>query len=68
MRIVPKAEVIAELRIKKGLSRERLAKVAGIAEQTINRVEEGCSLRPSTARKIQSALETDFETIYTLEK
>lgn len=68
MKIVPKVDEITKLRILKGYSIDALAKVAGVNKNTITRAEEGRPIYPSTAKKIQTALETEFETIYTLEK
>lgn len=67
MRILPKTDVLIRLRVVKGWSREALARAAKVNEQTVNRLEEGYSVRPSTAKKIQDALEVEFDEIYTLE-
>lgn len=67
MKIIPKTEELMKLRITKGYGIETLAEKAGVAIDTIRRVEKGCSPRPSVAKKIHEALETEFETIFTIE-
>lgn len=66
MRIVPKKYELIKLRLLKGHSRESLAKVAGLSDETLRRIEDGNSLRPLTAKKLQTALQTDFESIFTI--
>jgi transcriptional regulator with XRE-family HTH domain len=48
--------VIPEARLSLGLSRPQLAAMAGVAENTIDRIERGYGARPLTLTKIAIAL------------
>jgi len=52
---------VAELRERSGLSRMALATAAGLAAETIRRVEKGSSMRIGTARKLVEALGRDWD-------
>ena len=57
------AENLRELREKKGLSQDRLAKLADVANNTIIKIEQGENKNPTleTLKKIAKALEVSIE-------
>lgn len=67
MKIIPNSKEITKLRISKGFSLEALAKKAEVAVDTVRRMELGYSPRPCSAKKVQQALESEYENIFTIE-
>ena len=59
----PLAVNIKKLREKKGLSQDRLAKLANVANNTIIKIEQGENINPTldTLKKIAKALETSID-------
>lgn len=55
--------IVRELRLKKGLSQEQLAEMAGISTRTLQRIERGSNASAETLKCIASVLETDFKTL-----
>jgi transcriptional regulator with XRE-family HTH domain len=57
------AENLRKLREKKGLSQDRLAKLADVANNTIIKIEQGENKNPTleTLKKIAKALEVSIE-------
>lgn len=57
------AENIRKLRIKKGLSQEKLARLADISNNTLIKIEIGMAKEPTitTVTKIASALEVSID-------
>lgn len=57
------AENIKKLREKKGLSQDRLAKLADVANNTIIKIEQGENRNPTleTLKKISSALDVSID-------
>lgn len=49
------------LRVEKGLTREKLAELAGISSETIKRVENGDNYSMNTFLKLVSGLETSAD-------
>lgn len=56
--------IIRKLRLKKGLSQEQLAHIAGISTRTLQRIERGANASPETLKCIASVIETDFESLW----
>lgn len=54
---------LKKLREKKGLSQDRLAKVADVANNTIIKIEQGKNMNPTldTLKKIAKALEISID-------
>lgn len=59
----PLAKNLKRLREKKGLSQDRLAKLADIANNTIIKIEQGENINPrlDTLRKVAKALEVSVD-------
>ena len=59
----PLAKNLKELREKKGLSQDRLAKLADVANNTIIKIEQGENINPTldTLKKIAKALSVSIE-------
>ena len=59
----PLAKNLGKLRNKKGLSQDRLAKLADIANNTIIKIEQGENVNPrlDTLKKIAKALEVSVD-------
>ena len=57
------AENLRKLREKKGLSQDRIAKLADVANNTIIKIEQGENKNPTleTLKKIAKALEVSIE-------
>lgn len=57
------AENIRRLRMKKGLSQEKLARLADISNNTLIKIEQGIAKKPTitTVTKIASALEVSID-------
>ena len=57
------AENLRELREKKGLSQDRLAKLADVANNTIIKIEQGENRNPTleTLKKIANALDVSID-------
>jgi transcriptional regulator with XRE-family HTH domain len=57
------AENIKRLRVKKGLSQEKLARLADISNNTLIKIEQGIAKEPTitTVSKIASALEVSID-------
>jgi DNA-binding XRE family transcriptional regulator len=68
MRIKPKSEKIARVRVIKGYTLSALAKKASIGKLTILRLEENSDYAPNprTAKKVCEALEVDFDELFTI--
>lgn len=69
MKIEPKVQAIAELLIRKGLSKRSLAKLAGIGQATSFQICTG-KRNPSAriAKKIVDALGVEFDDIFSIEE
>lgn len=59
----PLSKNLKKLREKKGLSQDRLAKLADIANNTIIKIEQGENINPrlDTLKKIAKALEVSID-------
>lgn len=59
----PLAKNLRKLRGKKGLSQDRLAKLADIANNTIIKIEQGENINPrlDTLKKVAKALEVSVD-------
>lgn len=59
----PPMKNLKKLREKKGLSQDRLAKLADVANNTIIKIEQGENINPrlDTLRKIAKALEVSVD-------
>ena len=59
----PLARNLKKLREKKGLSQDRLAKLADVANNTIIKIEQGENINPTlaTLKKIAKALEVSLD-------
>lgn len=59
----PLAKNLKKLREKKGLSQDRLAKLADVANNTIIKIEQGENINPilDTLKKIAKALDTSID-------
>lgn len=59
----PLAKNLKKLREKKGLSQDRLAKLADVANNTIIKIEQGENINPTldTLKKIAKALEISVD-------
>lgn len=69
MTIAPKIQNLQSIRIKKGLSTKQLAKKASLNALTILNIENGSSTpNPSTAAKICTALEAEFDELFELKE
>ncbi|MEK6947352.1 MAG: helix-turn-helix transcriptional regulator [Nanoarchaeota archaeon] len=57
------ANIVKQLREQKGLSQEKLARIADISNNTITNIEVGNQLNPTieTLKKIAKALEVDVK-------
>ena len=57
------AENLRKLREKKGLSQDRLAKLADVANNTIIKIEQGENINPTldTLKKVAKALEISVD-------
>jgi len=64
VRLTVRRDGLKRLRLERGLSRETLAAAAGVNGRTIEAMELGRNLpRPSTIRKVASALDVAIEDI-----
>ncbi len=61
----PLSTNLKKLREKKGLSQDRLAKLADIANNTIIKIEQGANVNPrlDTLKKIAKALEVSVDNL-----
>ena len=61
----PLSKNLKKLREKKGLSQDRLAKLADIANNTIIKIEQGENINPrlDTLKKIAKALEVSVDNL-----
>jgi len=61
----PLSTNLKKLREKKGLSQDRLAKLADIANNTIIKIEQGTNVNPrlDTLKKIAKALEVSVDNL-----
>ena len=59
----PLAENLKKLREKRGLSQDRLAKLADVANNTIIKIEQGENINPTldTLKKVAKALEVSVD-------
>lgn len=59
----PLANNLKKLREKKGLSQDRLAKLADVANNTIIKIEQGENINPTleTLKKVAKALEVSVD-------
>ena len=62
LRFLP--EVLERTRIKAGLSRDELAKAAGVARGTVFNAENGQQPRPGIAKALADALDIDVASLY----
>lgn len=63
MRTIP---VLARLRGRRGWTGRDLARRAGIADETVSRIENGKMPSPPTIAKLAAALEMDFDELAAL--
>lgn len=56
------------IRIKKGLSLTKLAKLMEVNPSVVSKMEKQQPVRPATAKKACEALSEPFETLFTIEK
>ena len=59
----PLSKNLKKMRIKKGLSQDRLAKLADVANNTIIKIEQGENINPTldTLKKIAEALDVSVD-------
>ena len=59
----PLSKNLRKLRKQKGLSQDRLAKLADIANNTISKIEQGENINPTldTLKKLSKALDVSIE-------
>jgi transcriptional regulator with XRE-family HTH domain len=64
------AKNIRKLRMKKGLSQEKLARLADISNNTLIKIEQGIAKEPTitTVTKIASALEVSIDELVKVNK
>ena len=58
---------LSVIRIQKGLSVTKLAKLMDVNPSVISRMENGKAIRASTAKKVCEALNESFETLFYIE-
>lgn len=67
-KIIANGQKICRIRIHRGLSAKELAKIAGLSEFGLKRIENNCTKnpRPITAKLIADALGVDFDELFTI--
>jgi len=61
-----KIEVLKAARLERGWSSSELAKRAGATNETVRRIERGCSAHPGTAKKLADVLEKPVMDLFSI--
>ena len=59
-------EAIKAARLERGWSSAELAKRAGATNETVRRIERGCSATPRTAKKLADVLEKPVTELFSI--
>lgn len=59
-------EAIKAARLERGWSSSELAKRAGATNETVRRIERGCSTLPSTAKRLADVLEVPVTELFSI--
>ena len=60
--------IFLEERIKRGYSLRMISKAAGLTPAVLCRLENGGCITPTTAKKICSVLQCDFDSLFEIRK